>query len=257
MTVQQQVRNLLERYCERLFDQIKILDEVLSNKSNIGAPSSAITGAREITHEMRGTAGSLGFPDIAALGAALDDDLKRLVEQDRISAAQLHVSKALFVELRRIASQANPQKSLLHDADLSILARGAGSIAPPRTAHSFRRFSWSPGIVIGVSGRYFDGHFVALKSAIDCGGVHKKGEEPRTMSGAPTHIEIGVLKRITRRGANPRHAKSHYGSSDRGPGQPRGREQSRRCPGRFRNARPVDPMAVEARTRQTPEPSIT
>ena len=32
------------------------------------------------------------------------------------------------------------------------------------------------------------------------------------MSGAPTHIEIGVLKRATRRGANPRHAKSHYGS---------------------------------------------
>jgi hypothetical protein len=59
---------------------------------------------------MRGTAGSLGFPDIAALTAALDDDLKRLVEQDRISAAQLHVSKALFVELRRIASQGKPTK---------------------------------------------------------------------------------------------------------------------------------------------------
>jgi HPt (histidine-containing phosphotransfer) domain-containing protein len=133
MSVQRQVRNLLERYCERLFDQIEILDEVLSNKSNIGAPSSTITGAREITHEMRGTAGSLGFPDIAALASALDDDLKRLVEQDGISAAQLGVSKALFVELRRIASQANPQKSLLYDADLSILAKGASSTARPRT----------------------------------------------------------------------------------------------------------------------------
>ena len=43
MTVQQQVRDLLERYCARLFDQIEILDEMLSNPSGSGAPSSTIT----------------------------------------------------------------------------------------------------------------------------------------------------------------------------------------------------------------------
>lgn len=133
MTVQQQVRDLLERYCARLFDQIEILDEMLSNPSGSGAPSSTILEAREITHEMRGTAGSLGFPDIAAAAAALDDDLKRLVEQGCVSAAQLHVSKALFVQLRQIASQATPQGSILYDADLSMLASRTGSAAPPRT----------------------------------------------------------------------------------------------------------------------------
>jgi hypothetical protein len=82
---------------------------------------------------MRGTAGSLGFPDIAAAAAALDDDLKRLVEQGCVSAAQLRVSKALFIQLRQIASQVTPQGSILYDADLSMLASWTGSIAPPRT----------------------------------------------------------------------------------------------------------------------------
>jgi hypothetical protein len=75
----------------------------------------------------------LGFPDIAAAASALDDDLERLVEQSCISAAQLHFTKILFVRLRQIASQAIPQKSILYDADLSMLASGAGSTAPPRT----------------------------------------------------------------------------------------------------------------------------
>jgi hypothetical protein len=45
MTVQQQVRDLLERYCARLFDQIEILDEMLSSPSGSGAPSSTIAEA--------------------------------------------------------------------------------------------------------------------------------------------------------------------------------------------------------------------
>jgi len=134
MTVQQQVRDILTRYCAKLPGQLEILDDALSNRSAVGAPSLTITEIWEITHEMRGTAGSLGFADISAAAAALDDNLKLLGKQDGVSAAELRVSKTLFARLREIASQATPQKSKLYDADLSMAASGTGSTAPPRTA---------------------------------------------------------------------------------------------------------------------------
>ena len=58
----------------------------------------------------------------------------------------------------------------------SLMGNSATQRARP--AHSFRRFSQSPGIVIGISDRYLDGHFVALNSAIDCRDVHKKARSP-------------------------------------------------------------------------------
>jgi HPt (histidine-containing phosphotransfer) domain-containing protein len=119
MTVQQQLRDLLQRYCVRLSGQLEILDEVLSTGSSGGAALSAIAEAREMAHEMKGTAGSLGFPDISGAASALDDNLKLLVNQECISPAQLQVSKTLFVQLRKIARQAIPQMSKLYDADLS------------------------------------------------------------------------------------------------------------------------------------------
>ena len=66
-------------------------------------------------------------------GSTLDDDLKRLVEQDCTSAAHLNVSKALFGQLRQIASQATPKKSTLYDVDLSMLTCRSGATAPART----------------------------------------------------------------------------------------------------------------------------
>lgn len=120
MIVHEQLRVILKRYCMNLFDQIEMLDQLMSQTCGIGAQSSAqIAEAQNITHQMKGTSGTMGFPDIAAAASALDDGLKLLAKRDRVSQPQLQVSKELFARLRKIASQVTPQASTLYDADLS------------------------------------------------------------------------------------------------------------------------------------------
>jgi HPt (histidine-containing phosphotransfer) domain-containing protein len=133
MTIQHQVRDLLKRYCTRLFDQIESLDRLLlQNRDDDAESSASIVEAENITHEMKGTAGSLGFSDITVAASALDDDLKLLAMRVRISQSQLHVTKMLFARLRQIASQATPQKSALYDADLSMPENRVSSTTPLR-----------------------------------------------------------------------------------------------------------------------------
>lgn len=134
MTVQEQMRDILKRYCLKLLDQIEILDRLLTQSGGIGNQCSAtLASARIVTHEMKGTGGSLGFPDIAAAAAALDDDLRLLAKQDCISEHQLQVTKEAFAHLQAIASQLTPERSALYDADLSPLASRESSNVLLRT----------------------------------------------------------------------------------------------------------------------------
>jgi HPt (histidine-containing phosphotransfer) domain-containing protein len=133
VTVQEQMRDLLKRYCTKLFGQLEILEPLLSQSSNIDTQSSAMLArAQKITHEMKGTAGSLGYSDLAAAASALDDDLKLYAKQDRVPRPQLQISKELFARLRKIASQTTPQESALFDADLSRQAGAASSVVLSR-----------------------------------------------------------------------------------------------------------------------------
>ena len=126
MTVQEQLRDLLKRYCTNLFDQVEMLEQLILRSCDVSAQSSApISKARDITHQMKGTSGSMGFPDLAAAASALDDHLKLLAKQERVSQLQLQISKELFVRLRKIASQITPQKSALFNADLSASSQTA------------------------------------------------------------------------------------------------------------------------------------
>jgi hypothetical protein len=73
---------------------------------------------------MKGTSGSMGFPDVTAAASALDDHLKLLARQELVSQPQLQIAKELFVRLRKIANQVTPEKSKLYNADLSALSNG-------------------------------------------------------------------------------------------------------------------------------------
>jgi HPt (histidine-containing phosphotransfer) domain-containing protein len=107
--------------------------QLLSQSCYVGAQSlTPIAQAQNITHQIIGTTGSMGFPDVAAAASALDDNLKQLAAgQQRVSQSQ--VSKQLFARLQKIASQATPERSRLYDADLSRLANNANSTARSRT----------------------------------------------------------------------------------------------------------------------------
>jgi hypothetical protein len=99
-----------------------MLDQLLSQSRADAQSSAALTEAQTITHEMKGTGGSLGFPGVAAAASALDDDLKLLARQERVSQSQLQTTKELYMRLRKTASQATAQKSTLFDADFSAPA---------------------------------------------------------------------------------------------------------------------------------------
>ena len=129
MTLQEQMRDLLNRHCAYLLDQVETVGQLLSQCCDVGTQSpTPIAKAQNITHQIIGTTGSMGFPDVAAAASALDDNLKLLAaEQHGVSQSQLQVSKQLFERLQKIASQATPERSRLYDADLSRLANNANS----------------------------------------------------------------------------------------------------------------------------------
>src|ERR1700737_1706066 len=102
MTLQEQMRDLLNRHCAYLLDQVETVGQLLSQCCDVGTQSpTPIAKAQNITHQTIGTTGSLGFPDVAPAASALDDNLKLLAaEQHGVSQSQLQVSKQLFERLQ-------------------------------------------------------------------------------------------------------------------------------------------------------------
>ena len=77
-----------------------------------------------VTHQVKGAAGSIGFPEIGRAAAVLDENLKALQKQaGDVPQDQLRVCVELSGELQRLARGTTPEMSALYDADLSKLAR--------------------------------------------------------------------------------------------------------------------------------------
>ena len=119
MTVNEQFRDLLQRYCAGLPDRIELLDRLLALGCGVEGQASALTKAQNITHEMKGTGGSLGFPDISAAASVLDDNLKVLAKQSGVEKTEHLVAKELFARLKAIVAQATPRRSTLYNIGLS------------------------------------------------------------------------------------------------------------------------------------------
>jgi len=125
MTIQEQLRALVERHLVNLGEELALATDLLTPKSDTGTlPLSQIIEAQEITHKLKGTAGSMGFSDIGASASALDEILKTLkTRPDPITAEQLQPVLELLVKLRGIAENTTPAMSALYNADLSKLAQ--------------------------------------------------------------------------------------------------------------------------------------
>ncbi len=125
MTMQEQLRALVERHLANLVVELARVSELLTPNSDTGAlPLAQVVAAQEITHQLKGTAGSMGFSEIGATASALDENLKTLKKMpDPISAAQLQPALELLGSLRRIAESTTPAMSALYNADLSKLAQ--------------------------------------------------------------------------------------------------------------------------------------
>jgi HPt (histidine-containing phosphotransfer) domain-containing protein len=125
MTMQEQLRALVERNHVKLIQQVAAVAQLLGQTDADGAlPQIVIAQMEGLTHQLKGAAGSIGFPQIGEVAAVLDDNLKALQKQaGAVAADQLRSCEQLMDELQRVAYGTTPQMSALYNADLSRLAR--------------------------------------------------------------------------------------------------------------------------------------
>jgi HPt (histidine-containing phosphotransfer) domain-containing protein len=119
--MQEQLRALVVRHHANLFEQIAVISRLLDEQDEHGV-GPRVEEAQGISHQLKGTAGSMGFPDVGTAACALDDSLKAL-KREGVTAARLRTSLDLLDALRRVADATTPEMSTLYNADLSQLKR--------------------------------------------------------------------------------------------------------------------------------------
>ena len=124
MSIEEQLRTLIERNYVKLLDQLATVTRLLDERDQGGTLGpGAIIEAQGLTHQMKGAAGTIGFGAMGAAAAALDESLRMLLARGRsIPADQLKRPLALLAALQRAAEETAPEKSSLYEADLSQFA---------------------------------------------------------------------------------------------------------------------------------------
>ncbi len=121
MTVQEQLRALIERHVANLGEQLSTVADLLT-PSGAMLPVAQADEAEGIMHQLKGTAGSMGFPEVGAVAAELDEHLKVLKNSpEAIPAAKLQPTLDLLAKLKRLSESTTPEMSTLYNADLSRL----------------------------------------------------------------------------------------------------------------------------------------
>ena len=124
MTMQEQLRTLIERHLANLAEQLATVTGLLTPQDATGTvPVAQVVEAEGIMHQLKGTAGSMGFPDVSAAARELDDTLKVLMKRtEPVGAAELKPALEHLSALQHTAKASTPAVSALYNADLSKLA---------------------------------------------------------------------------------------------------------------------------------------
>jgi HPt (histidine-containing phosphotransfer) domain-containing protein len=126
MNMQAQLRTLVERHHANFAEQLETVARLLqpADEDSGAVPQARVVEAQAITHQMKGTAGSMGFAQVGAAATALDDSLKLLKRiPDPIQPAQRQASIDLLATLQSVTARTTPETSTLYNADLSQLNR--------------------------------------------------------------------------------------------------------------------------------------
>jgi HPt (histidine-containing phosphotransfer) domain-containing protein len=123
MNAQEQLRALIRRHHVNLIDQVHGIGELLAQSAATPSDAAAlITKAQAISHQIKGSAGSIGFAEVARAAAVLDGNLKEMrTRPDPIAAEQLQPALQLLDQLRTAAETTSPEESTLYNADISRL----------------------------------------------------------------------------------------------------------------------------------------
>lgn len=127
MSVQDQVRALIQGHCDGLGDHVDEIGGKLSQLVNAGTDHAARLGDLiALTHKLNGSSGSIGFRTVGAAAAALEEHLAELALSGiKPEAPELAHALVLFNTLQRVCAQTTPTDSTLYDADFERSGQAA------------------------------------------------------------------------------------------------------------------------------------
>ncbi len=113
MTIDEQLRALVLRHHANLHEQIATVTRLLETRDAQGNATPCAAEAQGITHQLKGTAGSMGFPNVSVAAGALDDSLK-ILQREPVPAERLSI-------LARPAGGAEPRRCVNDARDVHAL----------------------------------------------------------------------------------------------------------------------------------------
>lgn len=133
MTVQDKLRSLIKVHCVTIKDSVKELEASLAQLYGHTDRQSEliIEDARGLTHQLKGSSGSIGFRDVSNAAAILDDYLKSISGMDRsLTDFELQRVFHMLDKLKRETVTLSPEHSSLYNAQFDQPPRGPDAAIP-------------------------------------------------------------------------------------------------------------------------------
>ena len=125
MDVIEELRELIARHCLTVADKSNQLSSLLSALNDPHAsPADTVEAAISLTHEIRGSAGSIGFGEVLSTATALEGFLKTLRGvQARAPDDAVEEVLCRLKALTEATARLTPESSHLYYADISAMIR--------------------------------------------------------------------------------------------------------------------------------------
>lgn len=126
--MQDAFRALIDNYCVTLARQLDDISRYLDAADRRqGDSSAALEGVLDLSHQIAGLSGTMGYAHVGTAAAELEAALVNRSDGPEPSSPEgIAQIKALYDVLSHAASGVKPENSTLYNIDLSHLARGLG-----------------------------------------------------------------------------------------------------------------------------------
>ena len=115
--MQEQLRELITKHCTTLANELAAMDACFKNISQPGAECiDAVKEGIEHAHKIKGSSGSIGFPEISAAAASLEFCFRDIAASNAaVSPAQQEKLVGCYGDLARLIGSVKPQQSTLYN----------------------------------------------------------------------------------------------------------------------------------------------
>ncbi|MFQ6552652.1 Hpt domain-containing protein [Aestuariibius insulae] len=102
-----QMLALVERHCSTLRKEFEVIEFGFDAAMTGG---DALSRLRAATHKIKGSSGTLGFPEVAALA----ENYERALQNAELAGVDIPVLRANHAALARVVAGVKPEQSTLH-----------------------------------------------------------------------------------------------------------------------------------------------